>query len=238
MNYSKLIVLRSFCIDNYIWFFVVIWTMVVIVSLVWNLIQVKQHAYEEMRSLLRAVYETDVVYRRWNAKHKGVYVPVTAENLPNPYLSHIPDRDLTSTSGKLLTLMNPSYMTRQVHELMDEQYSIIQGHITSLNPLRPENIPDTWETKALKAFEKGEIEVLSTNKMKDDITYMRFMRPMITEERCLKCHAIQGYQVGDIRGGISVSIPITQRTAVVRKEIISLSFFHGLLWLLAQVYHL
>ena len=34
------------------------------------------------------------------------------------------------------------------------------------------------------------------------------MGPLVTEESCLKCHAAQGYKVGDIRGGISVSVPM------------------------------
>lgn len=36
---------------------------------------------------------------------------------------------------------------------------------------------------------------------------MRLMRPLTTEEECLKCHRQQGYKVGDIRGGISISVP-------------------------------
>lgn len=33
------------------------------------------------------------------------------------------------------------------------------------------------------------------------------MAPLVTEDKCLKCHAFQGYRVGDVRGGISVTIP-------------------------------
>jgi diguanylate cyclase (GGDEF)-like protein len=33
------------------------------------------------------------------------------------------------------------------------------------------------------------------------------MAPLITRDDCLPCHGDQGYQVGDIRGGISISIP-------------------------------
>jgi PAS domain S-box-containing protein len=37
---------------------------------------------------------------------------------------------------------------------------------------------------------------------------MRLMRPFRTEASCLKCHEEQGYREGDIRGGISVAVPI------------------------------
>ncbi len=47
--------------------------------------------------------------------------------------------------------MNPAYMLRQLHEEFAELYGI-QGHITSLKPLRPGNRPDLWEEKALQSF--------------------------------------------------------------------------------------
>jgi len=79
----------------------------------------------------------------------------------------------------------------------------MRGHITSLNPIRPDNAPDEWERRALRAFEQGQHEAVSLETL-DGEPYLRFMRPMIVEKKCLKCHAAQGYQEGDIRGGISV----------------------------------
>ena len=88
-----------------------------------------------------------------------------------------------------------AYCCRQVHEL-GFAANRTQGHITSLNPLRPENAPDSWEKQALQAFEQGLEEIVSLAVI-DGNEYLRFMRPMITEKGCLKCHAHQGYQVGD-----------------------------------------
>jgi len=39
---------------------------------------------------------------------------------------------------------------------------------------------------------------------------LRLMQPLIVEKSCLKCHGYQGYKVGDVRGGTSVSIPMEQ----------------------------
>ncbi len=219
-------------IHHYVFALTVLWTVVAAVSLGWNLFNVKQYALTEARSQARSIYNKDIFYRRWNAGHGGVYVPVTDKTRPNPYLSHIPKRDVTTESGELLTLINPTYMTRQVHELMDEQEFGMRGQITSLNPLNPVNRSDLWEIKALKAFEKGETEISSIEKMEDGSTYMRLMRPMITEESCLKCHAEQGYKVGDIRGGVSVSIPMASSIAILYKERIAIIVGHGVLWLL------
>ena len=151
---------------------------------------------------------------------------------PNPYLSHIEDRDLTTTSGLDLTLMNPAYMTRQVLELGREQYGH-QGHITSLNPIRPENAPDAWEAEALRAFEGGETEVAELTWIEDE-EYLRLIRPMIVEGPCLKCHAAQGYQEGDIRGGISVSVPMEPLWALMYGQLPGLAMGYGFIWLLGM----
>ena len=38
--------------------------------------------------------------------------------------------------------------------------------------------------------------------------YFRFMAPLWVERPCLRCHKKQGYAEGDLRGGISVTIPV------------------------------
>jgi PAS domain S-box-containing protein len=45
------------------------------------------------------------------------------------------------------------------------------------------------------------------------------MQPMIVEEACLKCHGQQDYRVGDIRGGISVAVPMTEYLAKASESI-------------------
>ncbi len=156
-------------------------------------------------------------------------MPVSEETIPNPYLG-TPERDITTPSGSSLTLMNPAYMTRQVHELAEKTYGI-HGHITSLNPIRPKNAPDVWETRALEAFERGVEEISSVEDFKGE-PHMRLMRPLITEKGCLKCHAAQGYKLGDVRGGISVSIPMAPLWAVERSHMLTLSVAHGLIGLI------
>ena len=37
---------------------------------------------------------------------------------------------------------------------------------------------------------------------------LRLLRPLYVEESCLPCHAAQGYKVGQVRGGLSVSVPL------------------------------
>ena len=127
-------------------------------------------------------------------------------------------------------MMNPAYMTRLVHEMAETEHGV-RGHITSLTPIRRESIADPWETEALQTFDGGQTEVSSVETL-DSWAYMRLMRPLVTEQGCLKCHAKQGYQVGDVRGGISVSIPMEPFWAVGRRYKATISLGHGLVWLL------
>lgn len=219
---------RPISIRTYAWALGCIWTFIVFGSLLWEVHHTRQGILDLARSQARVAYEKDVVYRRWNASFGGVYVPVTDKSSPNPYL-HIPDRDIATPSGVTLTLMNPAYMTRQVHELAAEVYGV-QGHITSLSPVRPSNAPDPWEKKALEAFQNGAKEISSVEQIHGE-PYLRLMRPLFTEQGCLKCHAAQGYKVGDIRGGISVSLPMASLLAVQRSRISTLWVEHVFFWL-------
>jgi len=190
----------------YGWILIGVWTLVVAASLGWNLWQHHEEDLTIARHIALTNYERDALYRRWAAAHGGVYVPVTPDTPPTPYLAHQPERDIITPSGRHLTLLNPAYMTRQVYDLAQKE-SLPQGHLTSLKPLRPENAPDSWEEKALKAFEQGVGEVSEVVNLHGK-AYMRLMRPFRTEVSCMQCHAEQGYKVGEIRGGISVAVPL------------------------------
>lgn len=199
-------------------------------SLWWNLHSVKQSALNGAIIQARIAFEKDVIYRRWNAQQGGVYAPVNPATQPNPYLE-VPERDIQTPSGKPLTKVNPAYMTRQVHEL-GALASGVLGHITSLKPLRPQNQPDAWERGILERLEAGTTEVSEVKEIGGK-QYMRFMRPLVTETACLPCHASQGYKIGDIRGGISVSVPLEPILASLYKDQLALISTHAFLWLAA-----
>lgn len=183
------------------------WTILILGFIVFGIHVSRKKIEEEARIQVSTLFEQNLVYRRWAASHGGVYVPVTDTFKPNPYLI-VPNRDLIATNGMKLTLVNPAWMTRQVFELLNTQMALpIINRLTSNNYLNPANKPDDWEEKALLSFEKGQSE-RSDIKVIHDQPYMRFMKPIVAEKGCLKCHGHQGYKVGDIRGGISVSIPM------------------------------
>lgn len=182
------------------------WTAVSAGSLSWYLIGSDQQALEIARHEAGAYIAKDIAFRAWATSHGGVYVPPTDGTPPNPYLSGVPDRDVVTTSGKKLTLMNPAYILREVQTHFSGPFGE-KGRITSLRPLNPINAPDDWERSALQRFEEGAKEVSAVSDIKG-APYLRVMKPFIVEKGCLKCHGQQGYKVGDVRGGIAVSLSL------------------------------
>jgi len=205
-NNTKLNKLQFYGLMKYTWIVIIIWILVIGALLVRDLYSVKQATMNLATREARILFQKDEAFRFWSATHGGFYVPVSDRTFPSPYLTHIPERDIETSTGQKLTLMNPAWATRQMNEDFTETYGVT-GHITSLLPLRLENSPDNWETQALKSFENGESEVFEFMNIEDQ-PFLRLMQPLVTQEGCLKCHAHQGYKVGDIRGGVSVSIPL------------------------------
>lgn len=165
--------------------------------------QVREDRYRLAVSTGKILFRTIVATRSWVALHGGVYVPVSETVRPNPYLT-VPNRDVRTTDGRQLTLVNPAYMTRLVGEILaQEAYTV---HITSLKVLRPGNAPDEWERAALQRFEMGSaLEYSLTGPAGNRV--FRYMEPLTTEASCLKCHEQQGAKVGEVRGGIGIAFP-------------------------------
>ena len=214
----------------YAWSVAAGWTALLIGLLAWDVEHLHQDAENFAIKEARANFNKDQAFRYWASSHGGVYAPVDENTPPNPYLKHIPERDITTPSGKKLTLMNPAYMVRQMNEFFTKEYGIV-GHITSLKLHNPDNVPDEWERKALEAFEKGEKELLEFSDI-DGAPYIRLMQPLMTKKGCLKCHAYQGYKVGDVRGGVSVSMSMSDLLAERNKKILNQGLSHGIIWLL------
>jgi diguanylate cyclase (GGDEF)-like protein len=157
----------------------------------------------------QAFFAEVVITREWSAKHGGVYVKIGPDTVINRYLQKIPGLKvvITDEEGVAYTLKNPALMTRELSELADNK-GVFRFRITSLNPLNPTNKPDRFEQAALAAFNQGSKEYFAFEK-NDKQVFFRYMGPLVTLKPCLKCHAQQGYKEGDVRGGISVSLPAT-----------------------------
>ena len=185
-------------------------------------------AIEGARNMFRMVLLT----RKWNASHGGIYVPVTPRVQPNAYLEH-PRRDVTTRDGVALTMINPAYMTRLIGEMASTDNGAV-FRLTSRKPTRPGNAPDVWEREALLAFEAGAREAQAVLG-EGEARMLRYMAPLYVEESCLGCHQQQGYKVGQIRGGLSVSQRYAPIEAAGAAAIDKAGLSHGAVFLLVAL---
>ncbi|MBF0434673.1 MAG: EAL domain-containing protein [Magnetococcales bacterium] len=224
---------KNFPVDRLIVASIALWTLLAGGSLTWMIHTNNARIKEQAIITARASFEKDAAFRYWATSHGGVYVPTSDRTPPNPYLSHIPERDIVTPSGRQLTLMNPAYMLRQIMNDHTGLYGV-QGRITSLKPLNPINEPDAWEIETLQSFERGITEALAFVTY-DAQPYLRLMRPLETKKACLKCHEHQGYREGDVRGGIGIKLPMAPILSQGKIFEHQLMFTHGLLWLSGMV---
>lgn len=163
----------------------------------------KQRIIQEAQAHFQSIQDT----RLWNAQFGGVYVKQQNGIVPNPYLKN---NVMQSENNETLVKINPAWMTRQISEISNKNNDY-QFKITSLNPLNPNNKANKFEQEALKFFDSNKSQHYY---YKFDLKNKRFnlMGALTVKEPCLRCHKIQGYKIGDIRGGIRVSVPINLYT--------------------------
>ncbi len=196
--------IRSLVVQRAWW--LALWALYALVTAFFlqaSLAQIRQHSEELATAGARNVFRMLVTMRQWNAQRGSVYVPVNADTQPNPYLEH-PRRDVHTTDGQQLTMVNPAFMTRMISD-MTQLSQGLTFRSTSLKPINPDNAPDAWERQALTQLSDhlGEVRELSTTP--DGQPVFRYLAPLWVSEACLDCHREQGYKLGDLRGGISIT---------------------------------
>lgn len=207
-------------------------TLVLIAALFYHYIH-SQEIIELAKNTAKTALNKDLATRVWIISHGGVYVPIDDKTPPSPWLSHVPERDI-QTPTKSLTLMNSSYMLRQ----MMESYGTLYGEktrISSLKPLNPANKAKPWEEKALRYLQANPTktdfyELYQSNEGES----IRMMIPMLVETSCLKCHAPSENKVGDIRGGISIAVPLKAFIDMTQQALINAYLWFTLIWLLVS----
>ncbi len=217
-------------LKTYIIIITLTWTSVTIISILWNHNNIRNQIRDLALHEARSHFKKDLSIKNWVTSHGGIYVAISERTPPNPELKDIPERDIATPSGKKLTLMNSTYMLRQIMEEYSHHYGI-KGRITSLKPLFKGNSPDKWEVKALKLFDNGVDEVSEFTRIKGS-EYLRMIRPMVTGKDCLKCHEKQGYREGDIRGGISISVPLKPYSSILNQKDMFSYFYHSLIFIM------
>ncbi|MEE9524245.1 MAG: HD domain-containing phosphohydrolase [Thermodesulfovibrionales bacterium] len=177
-----------------------------------------------------------IIMRSWVADHGGLYVERRTDVEENPFL---PGTNITDSKGKVYVFRPPAIVTRELSEYADVA-GLYRFRLTSLKLRNPANAPLPFEKKALLQFENKDYddikEGIASEATEEGTRFYRRIVPLRTEEACLECHADQGYKVGDIRGGLSVIIPMTAAMETIERNRISLMLtWFGIICLISGV---
>lgn len=208
----------------------IVWTLVVGASFSWNWVLQEDKLAEVAKASARASIEKDVLYLMWNSRFGGVDAKTEMKGANELLPEGQPASEVSTEDVPPLTLVTPAKMARHVQNV-DVSFGVKNGHLASLTPLNGKNVPDLWEEDALREFGRGADEV-SSIEIFNNSEFLRLMRPLILEKECLSCHALQGYQLGEVRGGISQRVPMSPLREAVAHSTNVMGAGHAVLWVL------
>lgn len=189
-------------------------TLLVFLGIFWRTVSLVETSARDQAS---SYIDLIVNARSWNARHGGVWVRKRPGVESNPYLRSLGvDPDTSTVSGMTLTLRNPAVMTNEM-SLIAAETEGVQFRLTSLQLVNPSNAPDAWEREMLERFETDRTQV-SRIEHPESGRILRMLRPVVTDESCLRCHGRQGYEVGNVRGAISLTLPLEAADRAIRAD--------------------
>lgn len=170
--------------------------------------------FKQLDIQAKSLFNQIVLTRKWIADHGGVFVEKTQGKEPNPYLK---EAEIIDVKGRKYIKESPAMVTKELSEYAKEK-GLYWFHITSLKLINPENKPDEFEKTALKEFEANQKRESSKIEKIGHSYFYRYIAPLYIEESCLKCHSHQGYKIGDVRGAISVTVPMADALSMINSE--------------------
>ncbi|HEY83519.1 MAG TPA: DUF3365 domain-containing protein [Chloroflexi bacterium] len=165
-----------------------------LVLFLWLSHRQETQALRMVEAQAQALLTDMLVTREWVSSYGGVWTD-------HPGEIYLEEKD-----GYFLK--SPAMVTKELSNLSTNK-GLYEFHITSLHLKNPDNVPDAFELEVLRQFEEDTTPVSRVEAV-DGERFYRKMIPLPTTISCLECHADQGYQVGDIRGGLSVMLPMAE----------------------------
>lgn len=179
---------------------VILMASVLVFAIIYRLQE--EQALAQLDTQAKALLSQMVMTRQWVADYGGVWTTV-----PGEYW-------WSERNG--LYQKTPAMVTKELSKRAAAS-SYYRFHITSLKLKNPENAPSEAEREALHGFEVNPLPVTGIETINGERMY-RYMIPLQTTEACLQCHGDQGYRAGDIRGGLSVTVPVATTEATLTQN--------------------
>jgi len=178
----------------------------------------------------RMLYHQILITRQWVAEHNGLFVKRSESVDSNPFLD-LPS--IWDNKGNEYVMRNPAMVTRELSEYSGNN-GLGSFRVTSLNPINPANVPDEYERQCMITFGHGSAESFEIRDSPQG-RVVHYMAPLEVRDSCLGCHARHGYNQGDIRGALSITIPIAWADEKIRTNNRSLFFIGFISFVLVSI---
>lgn len=212
---------------------VVLWTAVVLFSLLTQRGQLDRTAASLARIDAVANLRKDMAIRKWADTLGGVYI--NEDKMPS--LESLEEQErlaVTRGNGENLRLVaiTPIHILLAIQEISQKTYGT-KERLTSLQLRNRANAPDEWETNALKTLQSGgEMATEALPQKAAGHGLLRVMIPMKMEKECLDCHRDTLVPVGGLRGGATISIDLNTYRTAQEPTWRTLQYWHFGIWLL------
>lgn len=188
--------------------------LVMALGFVWELEQQKKQALQELKEKSAIIAQQLLATRTYIAKSQ--------ERINQDSLGHFEFKQ-----------MNPAAVVREISLIFNRttKYHIKQ---TRLNPRAPANAPDVFERAQLQQFTKtSSLREVWGEDLLNGKQVFRYMIPLYITDKCLLCHGgpaghidvsgypKEGYQLGDLAGALSITVPMDTFAANVRSAILN-----------------
>ena len=165
--------------------------LIILVTFGWLYQIQKRNTLHQVEIQTQALLSEILITSQWMAQH-GIETPSSE------------DRD--QEIQERLAHSSPAMVVEEMAHLFEHEDNF-SFHVTSLRLKNPNNAPDAFEETALHRFEQDANPVSGIETHNGHRSF-RYMVPLRIEPSCLACHGDQGYQVGDIRGGLSIMVSL------------------------------
>jgi len=178
----------------------------------------------------RMLYNQILITRQWVADHNGLFIIKSEGVESNPYLD-LPV--IIDENGKEYVMRNPAMVTRELSAYSNNK-GLGSFRVTSLNPVNPTNRPNEHEKNIMTSFKQGIQESIVIHNTPNG-RVVCYMAPLKVKKSCLGCHARHGYNEGDIRGALSITIPIAWADEKIKSNNRSLLYIGFISFILISV---
>ena len=191
---------------------IVVWTVVIVVIALLHVYGNRKLVLNSALVEARTLVNQEELNRLWIADKGGLYVAQAGKVKHSGQLPKTIDSQSGTTVGNNFALVSHIEITRQMYLQLEEE-SGYRARMVRLDSVRSEGVPDEWERAALQTLtleNDSFYEITSSG----DHDSLRLLQATHISEKCVACHP-GVYQVGDLFGGFSLSIPLGPYFAVL-----------------------